>query len=261
MRGTSGAVRVTIVSPHLDDAVLSAGMTIRVLVSSGYLVRVVTVFTRAAEQHTPAALLFNLAGARNVRDGLARRRAEDLRALTRLGAARAHLGLCDASFRWHRRSSRLNTLGPDAFVTPPLPPEPETERAIGEALEAHLARTRPDVVLLPGAVGGHVDHVLVRAAAEEVLRRHPDLTSLAYEDLPYAATPTGADGNANAFNLRVVGTEADLDAKLEAVGCYGSQLAQLAPGGDWRGLLTRHARERGRGAPAEALSGTGPLPW
>ncbi|MDA8391968.1 MAG: PIG-L family deacetylase [Actinomycetota bacterium] len=90
---------VLAVSPHLDDAVLSAGATLAALVAAGRPVTVLTVFAG-----DPGPALSPVAERHHARCGLGvdaveRRRAEDRAALTRLGADPRHGALADAVYR------------------------------------------------------------------------------------------------------------------------------------------------------------------
>ena len=143
-----------VVSPHLDDAVLSLPAWLVRAAACGEQVVVLTVFTEGDADY-PA------------------RRAEDLAALGSIGGGAAHLGLRDApERRGLARSFRALVLG---------------ERDDADAAEVHrmlsaaIARFAPTSVLLPLGVGEHVDHRVVHAV-------HTHLSGRVgfYEDRPYA---------------------------------------------------------------------------
>src|SRR5215212_4481765 len=80
------------VSPHLDDAVFSAGGTLAALAAAGWRVRVVTCFTASVADPSPFALSTQLdKGLPADVDYMALRRAEDTAALTHLGVEAVHL--------------------------------------------------------------------------------------------------------------------------------------------------------------------------
>lgn len=143
-----------VVSPHLDDAVLSVPGLIGARVRSGERVVVLTVFSEGDASH-------------------AERRAEDLAALAVLGAEAQHLGLRDAPQR----------LGlPRSFRDLVLTPLPAGDaEALARALAGRVRALAPGCVLLPLGVGEHLDHRAVHAA-------HPRLSGRVgfYEDRPYA---------------------------------------------------------------------------
>jgi hypothetical protein len=98
------------VSPHLDDAVFSAGGTLAALAAAGWRVRVVTCFTASVADPSPFALSTQLdKGLGAEIDYMALRRAEDAAALQRLGAEPVHLPLPEAPHRGY-------TSAPDLFA-------------------------------------------------------------------------------------------------------------------------------------------------
>jgi len=146
--------RVLAVSPHLDDAVYSCGGTLARLAAGGATVTIATVFTRTATGGAGAGGL----------DVMAVRRAEDRTATARLGADRAvHLDFPDAPYRGYG--------GPGALFRPRL----RDDRIVADVADGLLELVgdlRPDLLLVPQGVGGHVDHLLV---VDAVLRALADL--------------------------------------------------------------------------------------
>ena len=126
-----------VVSPHLDDAVLSVPGWIRSLALRGERVVVLTVFSAGGEEYPE-------------------RRAEDLAALTLLGAEPLHLGLLDAPpRRGVRRGFRELIL---------CAMDDEDAAAVARALVERIAALAPALTLLPLGVGEHIDHLIVHAA-------------------------------------------------------------------------------------------------
>lgn len=119
------------VSPHLDDAVFSAGGTLATLTAAGWRVSVVTCFTASVADPCPFALSTQLdKGLPADLDYMALRRAEDERALAVLGARPVHLPLPEAPHRGYRDASELfGGIHAGDEVAGPL----------GEALGPHLA--------------------------------------------------------------------------------------------------------------------------
>ncbi len=202
-----------VVSAHLDDAVLSCYSAL------GPSTRVVTVFAGLP----PESVLSSWdaeGGAASSRERMAERREEDRRALAASGAPFVHLD---------HPSVQFVELG--AAERPSLSELAASLRTLlGEAT----------TVLAPSALSAnrplqrfrrrrYSDHRFVRDA---VLAARPDATL--YADLPYALNPgTGGfvlprdlDG-AHRTERRVRLDDALVAEKLEAVRCYGSQLAQL----------------------------------
>lgn len=192
-------MKVLAVSPHLDDAVFSAGAALAALARQGADVRVVTTFTRSVPAPTGFALACQTdKGLAPDVDYMALRRAEDEAAMAALGLpAPIHLPLEEAPHRGYDSAPALFA-GPrpdDAVATP-----------LADALAPHLEDA--DLVLAPLGLGNHVDHVQVRAA----LGVRP---FVGWHDLPYA--------------LREPGPAAPTEitpspAKLAACAAYATQL-------------------------------------
>jgi LmbE family N-acetylglucosaminyl deacetylase len=173
---TSEPRDLVILSPHLDDAVLSLGGLIGRAVAAGRKVEVVSCFTSGPPLDT-------IAPAHRVFGDYSMRRAEDERAMAVLGA----------KYRWldlHERIWREPALPPSGVFPTHVFRTPERmedfaelksiRAAIGELLD------RGATVYAPLAIGHHVDHVEVALAAlREVLGRGAFDRIEFYED-PYA---------------------------------------------------------------------------
>ena len=159
-----------LLSPHLDDVVLSCPGYIQRLRAQGITPVIATVFTEADAPH---AALYRV------------RRQEDRRAAKLLGASVTHLGFLDAPFRSPRYS------GFRGIVFGRAREYPKTVRAVASRITALISKLRPAQVLAPLAVGNHVDHRVVRDAVLSAVDPH---LLLFYEDRPYSFVP-GQVGN------------------------------------------------------------------
>ncbi|MFH9728111.1 PIG-L deacetylase family protein [Streptomyces sp. NPDC017254] len=235
-------VPILVLSPHLDDAVLSCGGLLG-WAGRRAPVTVASLFTEAAPPpHTLSARQFlKQTGADDAEELYAERRAEDLRVLERLDVAWRHAGLVDGLFRRLPRprpgTARLTGLLPElAHVYPTYrlhlsrgrvsPHDDETLRAVGETIDALLPGTSGGLVLAPLGVGGHADHVLVRTAAERCGR-----PVVYYSDFPYNQH---ADPDARftaRHRLIARDWERGLDRKAELIRGYATQADALFPEG------------------------------
>lgn len=164
-------MKAVFVSPHLDDAVFSAGGTIARLVRSGLDVTVATVFTRSVPGPTGFALACQTdKGIAPDIDYMALRRAEDLEACARLGAGARWIDLPEAPHRGYANASAL--FGPRRADDPLAP--------VVAAVRGLIAGA--DLVAAPLCLGHHVDHHLVVDAIDGLAPR----ARIAWEDMPYA---------------------------------------------------------------------------
>jgi LmbE family N-acetylglucosaminyl deacetylase len=164
-------------SSHLDDVVLSCGGQIAARTRRGESVLVVTVVAGDAEgELTPLARQMNAAW--KLDGSFAARRGEDSRACALLGADCRHEAGLDAMYRRHPKTHEpfYATL---QDVLGPVHPDDSADSIWTDFLKRLPAAKD---VIAPLGAGGHVDHRLVRRAAETVYGR-----ALAYyEDYPYA---------------------------------------------------------------------------
>jgi len=240
------------VSPHLDDAVFSAGGTLAALAAAGWRVRVVTCFTASVADPSPFALSTQLdKGLTADVDYMALRRAEDTAALTHLGAEPVHLPLPEAPHRGY-------TSAPDLFAGQ------HADDGVAEPLTGALAPhlDGADLVLAPQAIGDHVDH---RVVVDVVAALRPD--AVWWRDAPYVlrrpdappwrGVPPGPEHPAD--------VAAHLDAKAAAARCYATQVGFQFGGADevapaLAALARAEADRVGAPGPCEVLRGARGLP-
>ncbi len=208
-------------SPHLDDAVLSAGGLIYEQTQSGLPVEIWTIMSgipQGSELSTFAQVMHHIWGTSSAEQTVRLRRAEDDRAAGILGAKTLHFDFLDCLYRRGQNGDWLYT---DVFV-PPDEEDADIPRQVAAAL---LPRLAPDDILVCQlGLGSHVDHLLVRQAAEMLGR-----PLLYYIDIPYFFRHPGSLGQNTAgmkeFFQPV--TEAGLKSWQEAVDAYASQLTSL----------------------------------
>jgi LmbE family N-acetylglucosaminyl deacetylase len=245
----AGSILV-VLSPHLDDAVLSCGALIADASRCGADVLVVTVFNgRPIPPISDAAkrlhALWGLA------DGCAieEREREDDAALRLVGARTRRLGLPEALYRNRRDGTPTYCVEADIFEAS-VTSEENMYALVEKAISDEIAAIRPDMVLAPLGLGGHIDHLLVSSAA-----RRSSCDVLHYEDVPYVLSAHCQIGHsmvaAGVPRLHAC-TPYGWSAKIGAIESYTSQLRVLWPGPAlWQEELTSYARSIGDGEPAE----------
>lgn len=245
----SSAATVLVVSPHLDDAVLSIGATLHAIAQAGHAVLVATAFSGDPPHGlSPVADAFH-ADCGLGDDAMAVRREEDLRAVRRLGCQAHHLDFPDAIYRQAEAGHWLCGHDRAMFADESGDP-PGFGHDISDAVAVLAARLRPAVILTCAAIGGHVDHRLTRQAVTTTARQR-GLPLVLWQDLPYAVSADAA-APTDAWERRSYPGEDAWGAKAAAVACYPSQLRMLWPEDEfgWRRLYD-HGLRIGTGRPAE----------
>jgi LmbE family N-acetylglucosaminyl deacetylase len=240
VRAIQDGVPLVVLSPHLDDAVLSCG-AVMARAHGRTQVTVVTFFTEGGPPpYTRSARRFlQFSGAADAGRLFAARRAEDVVVLRRLQAEYAHVGLPDALFRRKlnlrsRRSSRLGALLPEWDSVYPTYRFHVASGRIGRHDHAtlervcdsvrELARDSGALLLAPSGVGGHVDHIVVRTAAERSKAR-----TVYYSDFPYDQS-FRPDLEFLRRNQLVEAAWSDgIDVKPELIRSYHTQMGILFP--------------------------------
>jgi LmbE family N-acetylglucosaminyl deacetylase len=233
-------VKHVYLSPHLDDAVLSCGAAIHRQTSAGEQVVVITTFAGDPPVESPlsdfALVQYGYWG--NPPRPMALRRAEDVTALTLLGAEAQHLAYLDAVYRVGLDGGWLYTDVDTLFgaVRSGDPLAPNENTPLADRLTGLLPEDTETVVYAPLGVGHHVDHQIVHAAARALEGRGYRLAY--YEDFPYAERPEAveralADASATHWSPDVRPLDAiDLAAKVLSIGYYRSQMSILFGGSE-----------------------------
>lgn len=161
-------MKICIVSPHIDDAVLSCGIFIQRRVAAGDDILVVDIFTKGKND--------------------ARRAAEEKEAMARIGATGYIMDEFDAPDRDPRyKSTKELFLGDMKDV-------PETFLAhVTQRLENFFKEHGIELAVFPLAAGTHIDHRI----AHEAGRRIKSVPVRYYEDRPYILWPGILQGRMN----------------------------------------------------------------
>ena len=190
--------RVVVVSPHLDDGILSLGASIDAASRAGADVTILTVLAGEPSSRQPAGVWDEAAGFRLAGEACAGRREEDARACAIVGATPLWLGFGDEQY-----------------------PRGGSDEVIrGQVAEVTVGA---DLVLVPGFPLQHDDHRFVAELLGD------DLGSAAvaeYVEQPYAAlaglSTSGAHGW-EAISLPYI----SVGAKHRALRAYETQVSAL----------------------------------
>lgn len=214
-------MRYIYLSPHLDDASLSAGGWIYDQTQKNIPVEVWTImcgFPPTKELSDYAQYLHNEWGMKSAQEVVSGRRKEDINSAKILGATTQHFDFLDCIYR---RDKNGNWIYSSIFVEPDLS-ESDYPQQIADEI---LLRLKPDDKLVcQFGVGKHIDHVTVRRAAE--LLNKP---LLYVADIPYLfKTPEHLNEHILGMKEKVeMVSDAGVRSWTEAVLAYESQIAML----------------------------------
>ncbi len=219
--------RIIYLSPHLDDAVLSCGAIIwNQIHSDRAAVEIWTIFSG----DPPPGRLFPFARLLHLRwktgaEGPAARRVEDNTACRTLGCAPVHLNLPDCIYRsipgTNQPRIRKND---DLFRFNPAKDNPLIEE-LTQVINAALPEK--SILVVPLGVGGHIDHLITRAAAESL-----DMPLRYFADFPYSGDHPEdieriTDRSLKSIQYPLSG--AALQAWQTAIMAYRSQISSFWP--------------------------------
>jgi LmbE family N-acetylglucosaminyl deacetylase len=199
---------IVAVAPTLSDAVQSAGATLHRHAAEGHAVIIVSVFTTDGDPvDAAAAAALGLAGV-------------------------VHLAVDPAGVRGYDEHSAHDGLKGDD----------DTPKVMASVLAIALGRLEPDLILAPLGLTGHVDHLVVERALDEL-----ELPRLRWLDLPYALRRTpGAPLGAGEV-VAVPTGDASLTAKVAAAELLGAEAGRLAA------HAAAEGERLGTGGPVELL--------
>jgi len=230
--GAGGArPRVTIVSPHFDDAPLSLGQSLLDGRLSGCRVTVRVIFGRTnwTRWVHPTESRARPIGAW--------RRAEET-------ASSVRFGYRFGADSWEESILRTGDMDPDHFRDPSI--DVDHDPLVGPI--AHRIRTlrwTADLVLVPAGIGDHIDHRIVAAAAMRLANEDPAGLAF-YEDRPYVTFMDDESRAASLRRLRLELTPEDVSGPIRERThrwlrvCYPSQIDDL--------FVESMVRDRERGA-------------
>ncbi|MGA2503724.1 MAG: PIG-L family deacetylase [Anaerolineales bacterium] len=166
------------ISPHFDDAVLSCGGLIWEQTQKRFPVEIWTICAGDAPPgrlSSQAVACHTQWGIKSAREVVAARRQENQEAARRVGAETVDFSISDCIYR---RSPAGEVLYPEDVFIPINPIEKSLSVDIAAALASEMQPG--DAIVSPLAIGGHLDHVLTRLAAERL-----NCKLWYYADIPY----------------------------------------------------------------------------
>lgn len=206
---------MVVISPHLDDAVLSLGQHIINWKRENKKILIVTVFTDfGKENNFPKYSREYIAksGFETLKGFKEARIKEDAEAMEELGVEYEHWGYVDAGFRKNNKVFCYPTkkiLLKNKIVT--------SEEKMIDELSKKIRKIKTRKILIPYGVGGHVDHFIVKKAGENIVGE-----KMFYLESPYL----WEDFNFSCLLKKIFKIKSFLiriDEKNEILGKYKSQ--------------------------------------
>jgi len=243
--------RTLFLSPHLDDVVLSCGGLLQQQARQGLSPLVLTCFAGVPDYR----MLSSFAEGQHRRwgqpeDPVRDRRAEDAAALDSLGVAHEHWPYLDCIYRLRSGSKEFLYASEEALFGEVDPSETALAQDLARRLRRRFERAGL-LVYAPLSAGAHVDHQLVRMAAQQLQESGYSITC--YEDYPYSESPGELTVALNQWTdslkpFVVPLSQEDVEAKVSAIRLYSSQVSVLFGGEQFVSLrVTSYSRLVGGG--------------
>lgn len=228
-----------VLSPHLDDAILSAGSLLYSLRGKANI-NVINVFTKAhAGPYTFSAKKYlKSTGFINAEELYMSREKEDLRAMSQINAKSTNLGIVDGIFRKKKNKIFLDSIVPELghiyptyrfHVSKSVSKDDYAPSQLINRLKKII--NQDALVLVPLGVGNHVDHVIVRKVCEKLFSN-----IIYYADFPYSL-------KFNKYKLPIgyksVTLDANIKLKSQMIMQYMSQFGSLFN----KGVIPEHKEE------------------
>ena len=178
-------MKILILSPHRGDAAFSLSLSITHWLNAGHSVTILNVFTRSLNAPYSDAEFVHENDRLSYVSAMRLREDEHFVQLLIQNlpkAAKANIQMVDLNLK--DAPIRLRCPIDEVCDTAVNPEDPAIEK-IRKALARQSEAGAMEALVLPLALGEHVDHLTVRAAALPLTKGLP---SAFYEDLPYAAT-------------------------------------------------------------------------
>jgi LmbE family N-acetylglucosaminyl deacetylase len=230
-------------SPHPDDVALSCGGLIWEQAHAGVSVSVWTICAGDPPSGSLSPFAYSLqARWQTGSQASQQRRQEDIASCQILGAKSLQFDIPDCIYRQNKTDGSFLYTSEESLNSSLHP----AEQPLVEALSRRLAAQLPAEATLvcPMAIGGHIDHRLVRQAAERL-----NLPLCYYSDYPYviwhpeeAASLVRPDWNMIVYPI----TDAGMQAWNDSVAAHASQISTF-----WQNLdemrldLQRYCQQHG----------------
>jgi LmbE family N-acetylglucosaminyl deacetylase len=235
---TENKVHVFLVSPHLDDAVFSAGGLMMEFKSQEVPMTLINVFTKPSEPpySISAKRYLTRCGYKDADKLFEERIKEDKEAVDLAGAKIINLGYVDALWRRRGTTGLFNILSkfiPEFDYIYPLfrfsmaygkisLADLKTAKEIETTLKALISGENNSVIFIPLAIGHHVDHLIVRNICSRF-----ETKKVYWADYPYIKTYPTENNFIKQNKLSEFEYEFSRAIKDKLVNLYKSQIVAI----------------------------------
>lgn len=219
------------ISPHLDDAIFSAGALMTALANHTKIV-VITIFTEAGKDRPTlsAKKFLEQCGYKNAPALFAARRKEDEASLRKLNSTPVHLGFSDALWR-KKRETFLGQILPEIDHSYPTyrwhvikgiisQDDKPMINEIKQKLQSIISE-KDAFIFCPTGIGNHVDHVITSKICKDIF---PNV--IYWSDFPYNTHQTKSMQDFETFQV-----SENLSEKKKLMELYHSQYQAMFKNG------------------------------
>ncbi|WP_350307064.1 PIG-L family deacetylase [Photorhabdus viridis] len=222
-------------SPHLDDAALSAGGLIHKLVSENQKVVILTFFTEYDKDLTSYYL--HSAHNDNIYSFIklySKRVNEDIAFCNKLSAIPIHGKILDCIYRTDQCGDLIYKDSAMIYSGQVHKSDNASDMA-QDLINKTLLNYQPDYIYAPLGIGRHVDHIIINNLVHNI-KGSRKFKILLYEDFPYVLgeypiiNPDSLENallRNNKFDKRAILVDIDLKEKIQNIFFYESQLEPL----------------------------------
>ncbi|MDD4036154.1 MAG: PIG-L family deacetylase [Bacilli bacterium] len=212
--------KVTFISPHFDDAILSGGGAIINHLKRGDDVSVITIFSGL-----PGINNFSEFSANITYHGWIQERAiENQDILNSIHVKAINLDFLDAIFRKNDLGKYLCLSWSDVFTT--NKEQYKEEFILFNSIKANILKftdNTDEILYFPLSLGGHIDHLLINEIGKELNLSNYNKHIYYYEDLPYANYALDVDKLNEMYLIEKI-EEIDIKYKISLVSKYKKSL-------------------------------------
>lgn len=219
--------KYAVISPHLDDGVLSCGDYIKKLIDDGNSVTLITVFTgyppsfdlsEAGKEYHANCFLSN--------NSMEFRKKEDIQACRLLGCDYIHLDYYECLYRKDPEGNNIYPCLNNIYHLD----EKSDESSIQKLIKEFLGIIHQfDCILAPLGLGEHADHLLLNKVMQSIDALNNNKI-LYYQDIPYICYMNEINKKITISGMKPVIveiSESEWQLKVQAILCYRSQLHVL----------------------------------